>query len=187
MRYETDNQVGALSESTNISLITDPFPGRIGPHVQSAAVFRCPGDRSYVVINGSRHSRVRSYSMNHFIGKIEGSINGGEPYTTVSSVPSPSERWVFIDEHEDSISFGEFRFIGVQWLKEGWNDLPALRHAGSGTLSFADGHGESRKWLDRRTRVPVLRQRQGSSLGAGNKDVLWLWLRTTTPEPAYMP
>jgi prepilin-type N-terminal cleavage/methylation domain-containing protein/prepilin-type processing-associated H-X9-DG protein len=190
MRYETDNQISTpLSESTNKSLLVDPFPGRIGPFVQAAGVFRCPGDRSYVTIEGGRHSRVRSYSMNHFMGKVEALSlpNGGESYATHSSVHSPSDRWVLIDEHEDSISLGEFRFYAVRWLTSGWNDLPAARHGGIGTLSFADGHVESRKWLDRRSRVPVLRQRQGSSLGGNNRDVLWLWLRTTTPEPAYMP
>ena len=127
--------------------------------------------------------------MSHFMGVNAPTelTSGGTRHLTMQQIAVPSDRWVFIDEHEDSISLGEFRFLTVQWQKDGWSDIPAARHGGSGTLSFADGHVESRKWLDSRTRVPVLRQRQFKSPGGGNKDVLWLWLRTTTPEPAYTP
>ena len=189
MRYETDNEtLVSLSESTNKSLLVDPFPGRIGSHIGSAGVFRCPADKSYVLIESARHQRVRSYSMNFFMGRTDLLLsNGGESYLTLSAIPSPTDRWVLIDEHEDSITGGQFVFFGIRWLERAWADIPASRHGGTGTLSFADGHVEPRKWLDERTRVPVLRQRQYQSPGGGNKDVLWLWLRTTTPEPAYTP
>ena len=189
MRYESDNQVADITESTNTSLLLDPSPGRIGPYARVAGVFRCPGDRSYVLINGAKTARVRSYSMSHFMGVHAPSelTSGGLRHTTMQQISAPSDRWVFIDEHEDSISLGEFRFATVQWQKDGWSDLPAARHNKIGTLSFADGHVESKKWRDPRSIVPVRRQRQFSSPGGGNQDVLWLWLRTTAPERAYTP
>ena len=34
-------------------------------------------------------------------------------------------------------------------------DYPASNHNGSGTIAFADGHAETRKWIDDRTTPPV--------------------------------
>ncbi|HEX7862524.1 MAG TPA: hypothetical protein VF773_19460 [Verrucomicrobiae bacterium] len=128
--------------------------------------------------------------MNSFIGFYDDRVKmGGALYRKTSEVAAPSERFIFIDEHEDSIILGQFISRNINWLTKGWEDLPGARHGTAGTLSFADGHAEIRKWIDPRTRQPVLRKRQfGQLTGAGgNEDVLWLWLRTTTPEPAYMP
>ena len=129
--------------------------------------------------------------MSHFMGfsyePAQGLTSGGPRYRKMEQIDSPAERWVFIDEHEDSIWGGEFSFLLIQWLNYDWADIPAARHGGSGTFSFADGHAESRRWVNPRTRVPVKRVRQYGIPGGGNVDVKWLWLRTTTPEPAYMP
>ncbi|MBI4327573.1 MAG: hypothetical protein HY674_20255 [Chloroflexi bacterium] len=55
-------------------------------------------------------------------------------------------------------------------------------HDGSGNLSFADGHAESHKWLDLRTRPPLVRDRDlpldvfmvNCIPSPGNPDVGWL-------------
>ena len=108
-------------------------------------------------------------------------------YRKAENITDPANSWVFIDEHEDSIEGGEFQFFGIRWKAHIWGDFPASRHAGSGTLSFADGHAESRRWVDPRTRIPVLRRRQYGIQSYNNRDVLWLWLRTTTPAPGFGP
>ena len=62
--------------------------------------------------------------------------------------PSPSQASVFLDEREDSIDNGA---IGIYGLKNGvgfWN-VPATRHGRGCNLTFADGHAEHWKWLDR--------------------------------------
>ena len=130
--------------------------------------------------------------MNYFMGlyeEIPEYLVGGKKYTRRSMIESPAGRWLFIDEHEDSILSGQFSFANIEWRKFGWIDIPATRHAGSGVMSFADGHAETRRWVDPRTRVPVLRKKQfGAVAGSGgNRDVLWLWQRTTTPLPPYLP
>lgn len=193
MSYENYNGYthDRFSQSTNASLLVTPFPGRIGPYAQSIGVFRCPSDKSFIILNGNRFARVRSYSMNLHLGHPgEHALpnNSGTHHFSMDQIDAPSDRWVFIDEHEDSIRGGEFTFSGGEWKSRWWADIPASRHAGSGVLSFADGHVEGRKWLNPKTRAPVLHVRQyGISLGNDNRDVQWLWLRTTTPEPAYMP
>jgi prepilin-type N-terminal cleavage/methylation domain-containing protein/prepilin-type processing-associated H-X9-DG protein len=191
MRYET---MGAppseFPQSTNTSLMIDPAPGHIGPYIRAAKVYKCPSDKSYIILSGQKHARVRSYSMSEFMGFYEDGIDlGGKFFRKLSEVSPSSERFVFIDEHEDCVIYGQFLFKTVQWRRFGWADIPAARHAGSGVISFADGHVEIKKWLDPRTRVPVRRQRQFGALtgSGGNKDVLWMWLRTTTPHGVYVP
>ncbi len=60
-----------------------------------------------------------------------------------------------------------------------FEDLPGSRHNGSANLTFADGHVESRKWLDERTKRPVLREDYRATRMPGNPDIAWLWERTT--------
>ena len=182
MFFEGDPQPAAHLEATNTLLLTDSFPGRIGPNVRAPGVYRCPSDKSYILIDGRVHPRVRSYSMSHFMGVDLPTLPGGGTYYLKSqNIVDPANRWVLIDEHEDGIYGGEFKFAGIVWpTSVGWDNLPASRHAGSGTFSFADGHAETHRWIDSRTRVPVLRRRQYGFQSPNNRDVLWLWQRTTT-------
>ena len=98
-----------------------------------------------------------------------------------SEIREPSKTWVFIDEREDSINDGYFavdmtaRYTII--------DYPATYHNGSGTLSFADGHVESHRWMEATTSP---RLRAGSHLPGGakyslpdDKDMEWLTQRTT--------
>ena len=107
-----------------------------------------------------------------------GVIHGGCQLEADIVTPSPSQAFVFVEEHEDSITRGNF-ICG-----EGWYTLPASRHGGAGTFSFADGHVEIKRWLDARTILPVKRM-VGWFLGSqpGNRDVLWMEERATSKKP----
>ena len=89
---------------------------------------------------------------------------------------SPSDTYVFIDEHEDSILDAAFHHQGPHGReKAGWNELPASRHGRSGTLSFADGHVESHKWVASTTLQPVKRVLQSVIWESrGTRDPEWL-------------
>lgn len=60
-------------------------------------------------------------------------------------------------------------------------DLPGSYHNGAGSLSFADGHTEFRKWKDPRTRPPLKKggNLQIFELSPNNSDVFWLQERST--------
>lgn len=64
--------------------------------------------------------------------------------------PAPSNAFVFLDEHENSIE--NARFVVTQPGDYRWIDFPATRHSGSATLSFADGHAESWKLVSNASR-----------------------------------
>jgi prepilin-type processing-associated H-X9-DG protein len=72
--------------------------------------------------------------------------------------PELSRFFVLINEHPDSINGARFaaRMLESDRMHEARIiDYPASYHNGSGTLSFADGHSEFRKWIDSCTTPPV--------------------------------
>src|SRR5439155_9755353 len=56
-------------DGTNIDYVIGKREGSLGPYVKTHKIFRCPTDRSVTKLgDGKSYPRVRSYSMNGFIG-----------------------------------------------------------------------------------------------------------------------
>ena len=156
---------------------------------KSAAIWKCPADRSTVNVKGVTYPRVRSIAMNAWFDStdVSGFGPGFRVYKKMSDLiePGPSGTWLFLDEREDSINDGEF-VVGMNGYPDKptqWTivDFPASYHNRAGGFSFADGHSEIKKWTDART-FPVLKKGQGLSLNvpsARNQDVLWMMERST--------
>jgi prepilin-type processing-associated H-X9-DG protein len=148
------------SDNTNTDLLINNqkyfYCGYLGPYFKSAAVFKCPADKSVVPIRGQQLPRVRSVSMNSFIGTMAGSFNPAtryRRYSRIEQIKSPSNLFLLVDEREDSINEGAFltgpdtRFLLL--------DFPANYHDGAANLVFVDGHSEIHKWQDSRTMPPL--------------------------------
>ncbi len=96
-------------------------------------------------------------------------------------MPPPSNVYVFVDEHPDSINDG--------WLTDGWpggggwGDLAGSYHAGSCALGFADGHAELHKWRDPGTVQPVTKNNSRNWNTYAPNDTLWMMQHTTAPIP----
>src|SRR6266511_2100826 len=57
------------SDGTNIDYIIPQREGSLGPYVKTHLIFKCPTDRSRTTLAGGKsYPRVRSYSMNGFMG-----------------------------------------------------------------------------------------------------------------------
>jgi prepilin-type N-terminal cleavage/methylation domain-containing protein len=146
--------------NTNVSLLINEDNGALGLspmalYIRSAGVWKCPADRYQAPANPG--PRVRSISMNGFVtGAGAGSVLGTYPGTRVffsakkeSELLRPSEVFVALDEHPDSINDARFMFDpGATPPAYVWRDLPGSSHAGAGGLSFADGHSEIKKWRE---------------------------------------
>jgi prepilin-type N-terminal cleavage/methylation domain-containing protein len=110
---------------------------------KSAAIYRCPADlRSE---NGVPY--VRSYSMNNwmngvpFAGLYSNDLDtSNRLFQMESSITTPSQLFVFIDEDESTIN--DAMFVTVMNPTEGFEDMPSRRHKTGYPLSFADGHAE---------------------------------------------
>ncbi len=70
------------------------------------AVYKCPSDKSYVLIGGREHLRVRSYAMNEYLGCFQDSVGQVyQPYYAFLNLSdfeahgAPARTFVFLDVH----------------------------------------------------------------------------------------
>jgi len=175
------------TDNTNKVLLTT---GGIGPYTsRNAEVYRCPSDQVVSPLQAALgwQRRVRSISMNAMIGdagdfsKDGANVNNPDYVQFFKSiqVPKPSEIFVFIEEHPDSINDGYFL---NQIYSHRWHDLPASYHSGGANLSFADGHLEIHKWLDPSTKPaarPLAADLPFRVPHAQLADFSWLMSRTS--------
>jgi prepilin-type N-terminal cleavage/methylation domain-containing protein/prepilin-type processing-associated H-X9-DG protein len=176
MSIETDSWLAPHTDNTNVLMMIDERYCTLGNYTKAAGLYKCPGDRSWVLINGQRNNRVRSYSMNSFLGPKTMELRDWMVSRSISRIvkPPPVDTFVFICEHPDSIEDGAFAVYMFVENGEGWGSLPSSHHRGSGILSFADGHVEKHRWVDSRTIRPYMRERQSVGRVPGSKDVQWL-------------
>jgi prepilin-type processing-associated H-X9-DG protein len=130
--------------------------------------------------------RVRSVSMNGYVNGYQGDLTpvaGWNMYRKLSDVtnPRPSDLWVFVDEHPDSINDG---WLIVSWAMAGdWSDMPASYHNGGCGFGFADGHSQTHRWRDAGTLMPVRKVTYAGDHFGGSDDLPWAILHTSATTP----
>ena len=185
---------GSNPHNTNAAGLLDPKYAMLAPYTQSAGIYKCPADRSYVVIGGRRFSRVRSLSLSQAMNSRDDwmSYLTKKKYTVFHKLSDlnamgHSKAFVFIDEHPDGINFGDVAVAMNDGLPRAGIyiiDYPASTHNGSGGMSFADGHAEVHKWLDARTKLPWKNASMALVVASpNNNDMVWLSERTSIPLP----
>jgi prepilin-type processing-associated H-X9-DG protein/prepilin-type N-terminal cleavage/methylation domain-containing protein len=187
--------------NTNRALL---FAGGLGPYlVKQHEVYRCPSDS---VLSPPQRSlgwtaRARSYSMNAMVGDAGEFTTQGfntnnpayQQFFALTEIPQPSDIFVFIEEHPDSLRDGYFLNSASSYQ---WTDLPASYHSGGANIVFADGHAEYQRWKVGSTRVPprpLAFEPDHTLVGPERRDFYWLMQRTsvrrdpptTTPAPGY--
>jgi prepilin-type N-terminal cleavage/methylation domain-containing protein/prepilin-type processing-associated H-X9-DG protein len=156
------------------------------PNIQA---YRCPADRSLWPVGGRMASELRSYSMNSYMAipaenlMTPLSLNAAYRVYMKSAdvaVDLPSNRFVFMDVNPASICTPGF---GVDMSLQTFIHYPSSLHGGLGVVSFADGHVESHKWLDPRTRKGLPGGQDYIHHGdssPNNQDLQWIGARTTS-------
>lgn len=164
----------------------------LAPYVSSELkVYKCPAD----TIHSDNGDRIRSIAMN---GQMVGALNpagsnrdnynpGWRFYRKTSDLtcPQPALAYIFADEGMYTLNDG---FLQMNLNSPDYPDVPANYHAGGNCLTFADGHGEPRKWKwgglpgQGLRNVPYKKYVTATSGGYGRtgssgQDVDWLWLR----------
>jgi prepilin-type N-terminal cleavage/methylation domain-containing protein/prepilin-type processing-associated H-X9-DG protein len=177
-RLAWDTPAAPVLDNTNTLYLREC---EIGPYVaKNVGVFRCPADK----YPSARGTRVRSISMNGFIGNvlyINSTDNPGyKNYfkSTDITSPSPSMLWTLLDEHPDSINDGLF---AVFMPYPAWIDVPASYHNRACGFSFADGHSEIKKWRDPNSVQPVLHKNPSAGNGKpAPNDLPWIKERSSS-------
>jgi prepilin-type N-terminal cleavage/methylation domain-containing protein len=197
---------GNLSnDPTNARVLIDPHFARLGPYIHSAAIWKCPSDKSrWPDIWGGRYPRVRSYSVNEAVGTKQWSnepVDG--PYLdgtglhranlrwrtfgrfTEMTDPPPVSEFIIADHDEYSIHDAGFAVV-METNPVLMADWPATRHSCAGMFAFGDGHTEIHKWLDPRTtqsstilEYPIPYAHLTPQGSPENPDILWMQTRTS--------
>ena len=162
------------SDNTNPATLTQ---ASLGPLVGgNTAVYHCPSDQalSSIQLAAGWTARIRSYSMNAMVGDAgtfsTNGFNVNNPgYTQFfksTQIPHPTQIFVFLDEHPDSINDGYFldqappnagTYNGVSTPHDAnWTHLPASYHNRATSFSFADGHSELHRWSQSATMPPAV-------------------------------
>ncbi|MBI3848809.1 MAG: hypothetical protein HY298_00750 [Verrucomicrobia bacterium] len=146
------------SDNTSPLKLTNAAYAAIGPYVNSSLLFRCPADPSTLITGGGVPKlRVRSYSMNGYVGPISDPWSPNfQVMTKATEVSQPNRTFVLLEEHPASINDSEFvidlAHVGASATIV---DFPAYFHVGGMNLGMADGHVEYWQWSDARTMPPI--------------------------------
>jgi prepilin-type N-terminal cleavage/methylation domain-containing protein/prepilin-type processing-associated H-X9-DG protein len=176
-------------------------------YAKTANIYKCPSDHSTITVNGVVKPRVRTMSMNLYVGGFvddNGGIlgtdggwsfaNGYRIYHKLSdfggSASAPPDRvFVFLDMREDKVNWGNFMIdmTGYSPTQPAsytfTTDLPGMYHGLACGFSFADGHAEMRRWRDPRTTPPLNDALAQTTVASpNNQDVAWLQDHSTRPK-----
>ncbi len=159
-------------ENTNVLMVIGP-KAQLAPYTANTpAIYACPADRFLSLPQRAAGwtRRVRSACMNMALGGEAPSDYGFRTLFKLTHItdPGPAHCWVFLDGHPDSNNNERFAL----WAdRDEWVELPASHHNGACSLSFADGHSETKTWRDPTLKQPV----------RFNNDFSW-WSGTIPPQ-----
>ena len=120
-----------------------------------------PLDEVYICKAAQDGEADSFYGLSNTMGGYE--RDGVLPYTRLHQISHPSGRMVLVDVEAESHMMPRSCFWPLvrndeTWLWRPWSWPPAgnlqgmtARHNDGCNMSFADGHGEYRRWRDRRT------------------------------------
>ncbi len=165
-------------DNTNTALLAN---SKLASYLnRNTAVYKCPAD----TFPGPNGPRIRSMSMNAMVGnpgEVAGRFNPlYEQFYRKSTIASPSQIFVFLDEQADTLNDGFF----VNRLEDyQWGNVPGSYHSGAANFIFADGHGEKHRWQVPGTVQPVRGARIDAYPATPATDFDWLKSRTSVKNP----
>jgi prepilin-type N-terminal cleavage/methylation domain-containing protein len=174
-------------ESTNTAYILDSRYALFAPYLQTTKVYVCPTDRPTETVNGQLAPKIRSYSLNNYVGwvgplddRLSSNYRFFQKHSQVPAYLPGGGLFLFADVNPNSICWPYF---GVYMDREAFFNFPASSHNHASLVSFADGHAENHRWRDPRTLAaysPNYHNHMDSSVQ--NKDLAWLRERTSLPK-----
>lgn len=186
----------------NWDMTMDMVKRPLWPYAKTQTIYKCPADHSTITVNGVVKPRIRTMSMNLYVGGFLGT-DGGWPFASnynvytklsqfgASSSAPPDKIFVFLDMREDKVNWGNFMIDMSGYsptqpsLYAFTSDLPGMYHDFASGFSFADGHAEMKRWRDPRTTPPLVPGGDPlavlSDPSPNNQDVAWLQDHSSRP------
>ena len=175
--------------NTNVQYLINDQLSSMGSYVaKNTAIFRCPSD-SFT----STAQHAQAWSARDRSCAMDGAIGGGQKWNGFSWTvyvakkftdmhnPGPTDSWLFMDEHPDSIDDGAF-YVNQTYTTGSttFTEVPGSNHGNAGGIAFADGHAEIHRWIDGTTIIPVTYKQYLQNVSApadasgANSDMYWL-------------
>ena len=178
------------TDQTNVTWMLDPKYALFGNYLKTEKVYMCPSDKPTFKIGGATYPKVRSYSLNVYVGYVGDWDNRitpldgyGRPVYKIFKKHSeiirtmPAGLFLFIDVHPDSICWPYF---GVYMTDDYFFNWPNSAHNKGAVVSFADGHAEYHRWRDPRTITAYSSSyHDHHDPSPGNQDIYWIRERTS--------
>jgi hypothetical protein len=116
--------------------------GLLFPYASAVDAWHCPGDRR------NRLPVGRGFAYDSYSGA--GGLDGEDDSNSIrkyTQIPFPSRSYVFVEEADDrGWNLGSW-IIDPSPTSYSWIDAVAIWHIKKSTLSFADGHSLTHKWV----------------------------------------
>jgi prepilin-type N-terminal cleavage/methylation domain-containing protein/prepilin-type processing-associated H-X9-DG protein len=169
--------------NTNLTYILDPKYALFANYLQTTKVYLCPTDRGTVTVSGKTYPKLRSYSLNAYLGwvgawdsRLSSLYRVFKKHSELVS-PMPGGVFLFQDVNPESICWP---FFGVQMAQDSFFNFPNSSHNRGGVISFADGHVDYHRWRDQRTITARSSDYHAhEDYSPNNPDIIWLRERTT--------
>jgi prepilin-type N-terminal cleavage/methylation domain-containing protein len=170
-------------QTTNKTYLLDPHYALFANYLKTTQVYVCPSDRPNVKVAGVDYPRMRSYSLNAYVGwigawdtRLAANYRVFSKHSQMTS-RMPTGTFLFCDVNPNSICWPYF---GVQMSADRFFNFPGSSHNRASVISFSDGHVETHRWTDQRTITAFSPDYHAhADASPGNKDLTWLRDRTT--------
>jgi prepilin-type N-terminal cleavage/methylation domain-containing protein len=183
-------------------MLIDKRLSLFGQYIKTTGIYRCPSDKTTINVRDpitrrmTPKPRLRSYSLNSFVGWDTNARGSGEPayrnqpdtryqsYLKMSdSAKGPSELFTFIEVHPVSLCRP---FFGHQ-MRQSFYHVPAGYHNGKAALGYIDGGSRVNEWNHKQTKDLLARTNEAhwgnhTHGNSRNTDVIWLQERATIPK-----
>jgi len=144
---------GGNTLNLDVGALMNPDTSLLAHYIKGPGVFKCPAEQ----FSCGDGVRVRDLSLNAALGGTA-TLGTGVPGRTYINAhkqsdlkyPGPANIFTFVDEHGDSLDDGVFHLDPGQ--TQGsiyWRNMPANYHGDGYSVSFADGHSQIVRFLER--------------------------------------
>ena len=173
------------ASSTTTMYLLDPNYAQFANYIKTLKTYVCPTDKDTYTLNGVNYPRLRSYSMNVYVGKWYGQWDSRldvgykvfQKFQELSTQRMPQGIFLFQDVNANSICWP---FFGVIMGRDSFFNFPNSSHNRGGVIAFADNHVEYHRWTDQRTIAAASGDyHRHDEPSANNNDLKWLRMRTT--------